>query len=122
MKYHVRGMGEGWMADHANTLGVFKSNFLVGLFQLANIPDSLGDRAKDLITQEDSMLNSIPGNTCLVWLMRALSRLQSEGILKCSDLSALEREIKDWGNSQQLSAIDAEKPRPLGKSSLCGPL
>ncbi|MCJ1361187.1 hypothetical protein MMC16_000285 [Acarospora aff. strigata] len=121
-KYHIRGGPGQWIGDHGHTFGVFKSAFLVGIFHIANVPNGLAGRIRDLITQEDGSLNAIPDGTCLIWLMRALDRVKAEGILKCSDLAALEKEVKDWGNSQQVSAIDAQQPRPLGVSSLCGQL
>ncbi len=121
-KYHVKTQGSGWIAEHGVTKGILKENFLVGLFLLGNVANELEERTKALVTEEDGLLNTIPGTTCRVWLMRALARVQASGSLRCPDLVALEREIKDWGNSHQKSALLAKKPRPLGVSSLCGPL
>jgi len=122
MKYHIKGEGDGWVTDHAVTAGVFKSFLLVGLLHIANVPKGWEDRANSIITEDDNRLNSIPGNTCRVWLLSALERLRDAGVLHCSNLVALEREVKDWGNSHQISAIDAQTPRPCGVSNLCGPL
>lgn len=114
MKYHIKGEGDGWVTDHAVTAGVFKSFLLVGLLHIANVPKGWEDRANSIITEDDNRLNSIPGNTCRVWLLSALERLRDAGVLHCSNLVALEREVKDWGNSHQISAIDAQTPRPCG--------
>lgn len=119
-KYHITG-GEGrWMTDHGVTRGVFKSFLLVGLIQIADVPNSMEDKTKALITQEDNNLNSIPGNTCRTWVLRALERLKDAEILHCSDVLALEQEVKDWGNSEQQAAIDNVQPRVIVKSKLCG--
>ena len=122
MKYHVTGLEGRWLADHKPSGGVFKSFLLVGLFHVANIPSGMEDRARDLITQDDNRLNDIEGNTCRVWLMTALARLNAAGIMQCSSMDALETEILTWGNSHYRSAIVAETPRPLGASNLCGQL
>ena len=108
------------MTDHGVTKGVFKSFLLVGLVQVANIPTSMADKAKALITQDDNNLNSIPGNTCRTWVLRALERLKDADILHCSDVLALEQEVKDWGNSEQQATLDNVQPRTIVRSKLCG--
>lgn len=119
-KYHIKG-GEGtWLVDHGVTKSVLKSFLLTGLCQIADIPAGKKDEVHALITQDDSSLNSIPGNTCRTWVTRALERLKTAGFLHCSDVVALEREVMDWGNSEQQATIDGVQPRAVVKSKLCG--
>lgn len=75
---------------------------------------------KVLITQEDNDLNSIPGNNCRTWVLRALERLKDAGILHCSDVLALEQEVLEWGNSEQQATIENVQPRVVVRSKLCG--
>lgn len=118
-KYHVTGSVGAWLADHGTVKDVMKTIFLVGAFHVANVPPGTVDRLEKLIMAEDDSVNSVSDTTCRVWLLRALERTRDEDILRCDDLKALEREVMDWGNSKQVSAIQAEKPRPTGSSKLC---
>ncbi|KAF2646000.1 hypothetical protein P280DRAFT_524599 [Massarina eburnea CBS 473.64] len=119
-KYHIKGQGAGWITDHGHTAGVFKSISLIGLFQVAVVPNGLEAYTDQQLRTYDSSLNDLPGITCRVWLLRVLALLQKEvngsKILKCTDLSALEAEVKAWGNGNAEAALKNQQPRPVGVS------
>ncbi|KAE8354985.1 hypothetical protein BDV28DRAFT_146582 [Aspergillus coremiiformis] len=122
-KYHVKQEGSGWIADHAPTVGVFKSFLLVGLFRIADVPVGWESHLDQTMRAYDNRLNS-PGITCRVWVFWVLALLQKpiagKIILKCDSLQSLETEVKDWGNANASSAADNDQPRPLAASTLCG--
>lgn len=121
-KYHVKQQGSGWIADHGNTAGVFKSFLLVGLFRIADVPMGLEAQVDQTIRTYDNQLNQ-PGISCRVWLLWILGFLQKplsgQIVLKCNDLEALENETKEWGNGHAMGAATNVQPRPIGSSSLC---
>jgi len=122
-KYHIKTQGSGWITDHGPTSGVFKSFLLVGLFRIADIPAGWEGYVDQTIRSYDNQVNT-PGTTCKVWVFWVLELLkrQSNGytILKCNDLTTLEREIKDWGNTKAPGAARNDQPRPVGASRICG--
>lgn len=65
-KYHVIGSPGSWRTDHEDTAGVFKSTFLVGLFQVAIVPRDREQEMDALIRQDDCRLNDIDGLNCVV--------------------------------------------------------
>ena len=119
-KYHIKGSPGTWLTDHGVTRGVWKSFLLIGLLHIADVPNKMEDRTKALITQEDNNLNTIPGNTCRTWVLRALERLKDTGILRCSDVLALEQEVLEFGNSELEATAQCVQPRVVIKSKLCG--
>jgi hypothetical protein len=118
-KYHMRNVGGGWLPDHGPTGGVFKSNFLCVLVQIASIPADEEQRLDQLMRTYDSNVNSIPGVTCRVWLFRILEVLVQGGLVRCADLQALEAECMDCGNQHMSSAANNTQPRPVVASRLC---
>jgi hypothetical protein len=80
------------------TGGVFKSNFLCVLVQIASIPADEEQRLDQLMRTYDGNVNSIPGVACRVWLFRILEVLVQGGLVRCADLQALEAECMDCGN------------------------
>ncbi|KAF2463838.1 uncharacterized protein BDR25DRAFT_347000 [Lindgomyces ingoldianus] len=119
-KYHIKQQGAGWITDHGNTAGVFKSFLLVGLFQIATIRDGWEDYVDQQLRTYDSSLNNSPNITCRVWVLWVLALLQKEvngyKLLKCADLSALEAEIMEWGNANAAAADANQQPRPVAVS------
>ncbi|KAI1908414.1 vesicle coat component [Ophidiomyces ophidiicola] len=99
-----------------------KSFLLVGLFQIADIPAGLEEHVDRTMKTFDARLNDIP-TTCRVWMFWVLELLQrpenGQTVLRCESLERLEREIKDWGNSNAMSAAGNEQPRPVAASLLC---
>lgn len=49
-KYHMKNIGGGWIPDHGPTGGVFKSNFLCVLIQVAMVPESARNTLDQPIT------------------------------------------------------------------------
>lgn len=121
-KYHIKQQGSGWISDHGPTAGVFKSFLLVGLFKIADVPTGLEGHLDQILRTYDRQLNT-SGVTCRVWVLWVLALLQKpingQKILKCSNLSALEVEAKNWGNQNAIGAADNVQPRPVATSTLC---
>ncbi|KAL2060159.1 hypothetical protein VTL71DRAFT_9554 [Oculimacula yallundae] len=122
-KYHIVKPGSGWITDHGNTLGVFKSFLLVGLFRIADVPAGWEGYVDQTIRSLDNRVNT-PDITCKIWVFWVLELLKRESngytVLKCNDLPALEREIKNWGNAKAAGAAANEQPRSLTASRICG--
>jgi len=121
-KYHIKTVGPGWMADHGPVAAIMKEFLLVGLFHIADVPLTWHDHLDRTFRSFDDNLNTL-GNTCRVWLIAVLELLRRpvEGYtLLNADLSALQREICDWGNAHAASAAANEQPRPIGASKVCG--
>ncbi|KAF2789726.1 hypothetical protein K505DRAFT_252705 [Melanomma pulvis-pyrius CBS 109.77] len=120
-KYHIKKEGSsGWITDHGHTRGVFKSFLLVGLFQIATVPQGRESHVDEKIRSYDPSINT-PGVTCRVWVLWVLALLQQPAngytVLRCNNLNELEEEIKQWGNANAQSAADNGQPRPIGYSS-----
>lgn len=119
-KYHIKQQGSGWITDHGPTAGVFKSFLLIGLFRVATIPEGWDGYVDGQLRTYDASIN-MPGMTCRVWVLKVLALLQKEvqgrRVLNCSDLDELEEEVKQWGNSNAVSASRNDQPRPVGRSS-----
>lgn len=122
-KYHVKDIGEGWIPDHGVVRAVSKEFLLVGLFKIADVPAGQEEYLDQAMRSFDDRLN-IPETTCKVWLLWIANILQrpndGQRILKTDDSDALEREIKEWGNTHAMSAARNEQPRPVGASLICG--
>lgn len=86
LKYHMRNLGSGWIPDHGTTGGVFKSNFLCVLVQIAIVPLAKHSQLDQIMGPRDGDVNSIPGVTCRVWLMVILQQLNQHGIVRCSNV------------------------------------
>ncbi|KAK7541672.1 hypothetical protein BKA81DRAFT_79137 [Phyllosticta paracitricarpa] len=118
-KYHVKGRQGRWMADHTETKGLLKEFLLVGLFQIAAVPDGLQRQVDEAFRSLDEKINEVDV-TCRTWVFRVLEILrQSEQSLIQEDMDALETEVKEWGNQHSLSASKNEQPRPIGISKSC---
>ncbi|KAJ5700922.1 hypothetical protein N7493_011968 [Penicillium malachiteum] len=122
-KYHVRGVGGGWIPAHEDTHAVMKEFLLVGLFKIADISPKHEEKIDPIMRTFDGQLNR-PEITCRVWLLWVLDILQhtddGDRIVKCDTLNDLEAEIKDWGNQHAMSAANNVQPRPAGASLICG--
>ncbi|RDL39334.1 uncharacterized protein BP5553_03674 [Venustampulla echinocandica] len=73
----------------------------IKLFRITDVPAGWEGYVDQALRTYDNQVNT-PGMTC-----------------KCSDLTALEREIKDWGNANAPGAARNEQPRPLASSQIC---
>ncbi|KAJ5778484.1 hypothetical protein N7520_001730 [Penicillium odoratum] len=105
-KYHMRNLGGGWMPDHGPTGGVFKSNFLCVLVQVAIVPGTLYGQLDQTMRSHDGDVNSIPGVTC-------------RGFARYSNVEALLQECMGIGNQYRASAAINQQPRPVVRSRLC---
>ncbi|KAK8167646.1 hypothetical protein IWX90DRAFT_484136 [Phyllosticta citrichinensis] len=118
-KYHVIGRQGRWMADHTEIKDLLKKFLLVGLFQIAAIPDSFQSKIDEAFRLLDYKLNEVD-ITCRTWVFRVLEIFrESAPSLIQEDLGALEAEIKEWGNQHAQSASMNEQPRPVGISKSC---
>ncbi|KAK7541922.1 uncharacterized protein J3D65DRAFT_612010 [Phyllosticta citribraziliensis] len=118
-KYHVKGRQGRWMAHHTETKRFLKEALLVGLFQIAAVPDGLQGKVDENFRLLDDKVNEI-SITCRTWVFRVLEIFRgSAPSLIQEDLGALEAEIKEWGNQHAQSASMNEQPRPIGVSERC---
>ncbi|WEW60875.1 vesicle coat component [Emydomyces testavorans] len=115
-KYHIRQPGSGWIADHGPTAGIFLSFNLVGLFRIADVPPGLEAHIDRTLRTYDDRLNGRE-TTCRVWLFWVLELLRNGVVVRCGDLEELEREVKEWGNENAMSAAKNEQPRPFAASA-----
>ncbi|KAJ5272682.1 hypothetical protein N7478_007807 [Penicillium angulare] len=122
-KYHVKDIGQGWIADHSDIRFIMKEFLLVGLFKIADVPHGQEDFLDQTMRTFDDKLNT-PETTCRVWILWVFDILQQprdgQRILKSNDLAKLEIEIKEWGNQCAMSAARNEQPRPVCAPLLCG--
>ncbi|KAJ5373676.1 hypothetical protein N7517_005682 [Penicillium concentricum] len=114
-KYHVRGIGGGWIVGHEATNGIFAENFLCVIIQIATIPPLAHERVDEIMRSYDESLNSIPGITCRVWILTVLRILVDEGFVHC-DIGELERDCLKFGNEHSTAASVNEQPRPVVQS------
>ncbi|GAD93076.1 hypothetical protein TRV_00572 [Paecilomyces variotii No. 5] len=119
LKYHMRNFGGGWIPDHGSTAGVFKSNFLCVLIRIATVPEASHGRLDQIMRSRDGDVNSIPNVTCRVWLMTILQTLAQNGIVRCSNIDALQQECIGFGNEYSAAAASNTQPRPVVGSRLC---
>ncbi|KAJ5474895.1 hypothetical protein N7475_004461 [Penicillium sp. IBT 31633x] len=115
IKYHVRGIGGGWITGHEATAVLFTENFLCVVIQIATIPASAHGSVDEIMKSYDEKLNSIPGITCRTWLVKVLDMLVEEGFVQC-DVGELERDCFEFGNEHSGSASANEQPRPVVNS------
>jgi hypothetical protein len=118
-KYHIKNLSNGWITDHGPTAGVFKSNFLCVLIQIAAISQERMRETDAIIRSKDDQINQIPGVSCRVWLMTILAILRARSLLKCNDLYALQEECFRFGNEHSVGALGNDQPRPVKRSRLC---
>lgn len=119
LKYHMRNIGGGWIPDHGKTGGVFKSNFLCVLIQIASVPQAKHSQLDQIMRSRDGDVNSIPGVTCRVWLMTILQQLLLHEVVRCSSVDALIQECMAIGNQYSAAAAKKSQPRPVVRSRLC---
>ena len=122
-KYHVKGIGDGWIADHGSVADVLKSLLLVGLIRIADVLGKCINHVDTVLRSYDDRLNSIPGITCHVWLFWMLEMLQKPmgdlRILKCNSLEVMQQEAMSWGNIHAHDGSLNMQPRPISYSTLC---
>ncbi|KZF22516.1 hypothetical protein L228DRAFT_267914 [Xylona heveae TC161] len=119
IKYHIKQLGSGWITDHGRTGGVFKSNFLCVLIQIATVAEGAGGQLDQIMRSHDGNVNSIPGVTCRVWILKILEKLMQSVIVRCSNADALLQECMAIGNQHGPEAAENHQPRPVVKSNLC---
>ncbi|EEH03886.1 conserved hypothetical protein [Histoplasma capsulatum G186AR] len=118
-KYHVKNLGSGWITEHGSTTGLFKSNFLCVVVQIAAVAEAKYAQVDQIMRTHDGKLNSIPGISCRVWILSILQMLIENGIVQCSSCAELEQECFEIGNQHRFGAIANNQPRPVVRSTLC---
>lgn len=117
--YQVKGLGDGWIADHGIRSCIFKSLFLCGLVQIGKIPATKGQELDYKIRSRDSALNEIPNVTCKVWLFEVFLGLVQQGLVRCENSEALKNECLAFGNKFRFEASNNVQPRPVALASTC---
>ena len=111
--YQVKGLGEGWIADHGVSGCIFKSLFLCCLVRIGSIPAESEQKLDYSIRSCDDVLNEIPNVSCKVWLFKILLQLVRQGLIQCHDPKVLETECLGFGNKFRLEASANVQPRPV---------
>jgi hypothetical protein len=117
-KYHAKNLGAGWITDHGETNGLFKSWLLCVVITIASIPEHKEQQLDRIMRTYDSSINSILGISCRVWIFEILKILVQQNLVRCNDLQALEVECKSFGNQHMHTAAANEQPRPTVVSKL----
>ncbi|KAI0794725.1 hypothetical protein C8Q74DRAFT_592118 [Fomes fomentarius] len=119
-KFNVKQMGSGWICDSAPNNGIMNSFLLDGALRIGFCDPA---RADDISWIDQVALTVPPAPfdifTCRTWTLHCVCGLIEQGYVKCSDLSALEQEAKDWAASHHESAHDGILPRPVDDPRLC---
>lgn len=115
----MRNISDGWIPDHGPTGGIFKSNFLCILIQIATVPEASRNSLDQIMRSHDGDVNTIPGVTCRVWVIKILQKLIEQGIVRCSDADALQQECMAFENQYSPGAALNQQPRPLVRSRVC---
>ena len=123
IKYHLKSLANGWIADRGTTCGIFKSFLLFGLIRIADVPATWINHVDGVLRSYDNRLNNTPGITCRLWLFWVLELLRKPvnnyRFLKCDDLTTLEQEIMTWGNRYAHDTSQNVQPRLTHDSTLC---
>lgn len=118
-KYHMKNLSSGWILHHGHTSGVFKSNFLCVLIQIAVVPEANHDLLDQIMKSRDRDVNDVPGVTCRVWVLIILQKLIRHGLVRCSSVDGLQEECMAFGNKYSADAAGSVQPRPVLSSTLC---
>ncbi|KAL2820954.1 hypothetical protein BDW59DRAFT_174288 [Aspergillus cavernicola] len=118
-KYHAKTLDDGWIPDHSWNSGIFKSDFLCVLIQIASVPQGKHGLLDQVMRSRDGDVNSIPGITCRVWLLVILQALVQQGIVHCGDIDAFQQDCMDFGNQHSDEAANNQQPRPVVRSRVC---
>lgn len=120
-KYHIQGLQNGWIADHGQVRNAFASIALVGFIRIGVIAATNYPMLPPLLQADDSQLNELAatGLTCRVWVLRALERLLSHGLIRAPSVRAIEIEATQFGETQRLGVLGGTlKPRVVD-STIC---
>lgn len=117
---HAGGSEGGWIAQHAPTAGILKTNFLCVLVHIADIPETQIGVVEGVMRERDGDLNEIPAVTCRVWLLVVLERLIGMGVVRCEGgVQGVERECLGFGNEFMEEAAGNVQPRPVVRAGGC---
>ena len=119
-KYNVKDIGADatWIADHAPSSSVFKSQFLCVLVRIASIPEDKEALLDRVARSFDDRLNQIEGMRCRLWTFLVVEQLVKNGLVHCEDVDALREECVAVGNERQDDADRNVQPRPVVVSAL----
>ncbi|OJD13800.1 hypothetical protein AJ78_05782 [Emergomyces pasteurianus Ep9510] len=95
------------------------SNFLCVLVHIAAVPQEKRTQVDPIMKALDGNINSIPGVTCRVWIMKVLEMLIENGIVRCNSTSELQDECFTIGNQNSAAASKNNQPRPVVRSRVC---
>ncbi|RPD53258.1 hypothetical protein L226DRAFT_540779 [Lentinus tigrinus ALCF2SS1-7] len=121
VKYHIKNMGVGWIADHGLTRRAMGSMFLIGLLRIGHCAPQ--DRGRLQTIVESFPLNQVPPGygslTCITWTLHIVNLFRRHQYVRCDDLSALEQEATNMGMAHWGPAYDNVQPRPISDSRVC---
>ncbi|KAK7676139.1 hypothetical protein QCA50_014924 [Cerrena zonata] len=118
-KYHIRSLGEGWIADHTPESGIMTSAYIIGLVLIGHIDPDIAQNVSQVATRYDGSLNDMAGVTCRVWLKIILQDLLDANLLKLAgSVAQLEEEIYQFGEQGEQDAMNGILPPPIWTSEL----
>ena len=128
-KYHIRTLGDGWVAGHAQVAGVMGEAFLVGLIRIgaSEVQVEMDAGSVDEDGAMRHAIESVPHDapppgydvlTCRTWVLAVVRALVGEGIVKAG-VGELERDVKAWGATHHADACNGVLPRVVADSRVC---
>jgi hypothetical protein len=121
-KYHVRNLGEGYMADHQVVGDMLSTLFLVGLVRIGVIHNDDLPVVDKVITSLDTQVPQLSrGNAiyCRTWVTGTTRALVQQGFLTTSATDGeVWAYIENFGREQWAGAAQAIQPRPIVESLL----
>ncbi|EMD31211.1 hypothetical protein CERSUDRAFT_163292 [Gelatoporia subvermispora B] len=115
MKFHIRNLGQGWIAEHGPTRDIMKQFLLMGLMKIAVVTYEHSQSLQDIIT---AVPYNSPNVTCRTWVLDALRHTISSGIVPEFSLEQVEIDAKAFGSSQFDDTARNVQPRPTTTSSV----
>ncbi|OCH89361.1 hypothetical protein OBBRIDRAFT_667755 [Obba rivulosa] len=112
-KFHIRNLGQGWIAEHEQTNSIMKQFLLIGLMKFASIRPDAVKALHDTIV---AVPYNAPGINCRTWVLDAIQAVMSAGLIHHFSLDQLETEAKVFGFNQFDAAVQNVQPRPVTTS------
>ena len=123
VRYRIKRGDSGWVPDHGPCFDIFASHRVLGLFWIAQVPESCEVFVNDRLQSGDDSLNDYY-ITSRMWLITVLYMIQyplySERILMCDNLFTLEEEVTRWASQHYTTGAFDNLGPALGVSRICG--
>ncbi|OCH91326.1 hypothetical protein OBBRIDRAFT_693223, partial [Obba rivulosa] len=114
-KFHIRNLGQGWIAEHEPTNGIMKQFLLIGLMKFVH---ARPDAVKALHDTIVAVLYNSPEINCRTWVLDAVRAAISAGLVHHFSIDQLETEAKLFGLGQFDDTVQNVQPRPITVSAV----